>query len=75
MTGFKNNATLLLREDWPLTADCAFSTVPTDKGVIVLGIRESYYPVQAAEFMSRPLLFSLATCGFESDRTLNWWTK
>jgi len=31
-----------------LTADYTVSTVPTDKGLIVLGIRESCYPVQAA---------------------------
>ena len=41
--------------------------MPTDKGLIVLGIRECCYSVQAAEF--KPGL-SLATCGFEDGRTL-----
>ena len=70
MTGLKNNATLPLHEDWSLTADYTVSTVPTDEDLIVVGIGDSCYSVCKLRSLSRPLLFLLATCGFEDDRTL-----
>jgi len=64
---------------WPLTVGYTVPTVPTDKGLIVLGIRESCYPVQAAEFKSEHLLYlwppAVSKITERWSAFLAWWTK
>jgi len=65
---------------WSLTAGYTVPPVPTDKDLIVLGIRESCYPVQAAEFKSDHFYYSLwppaaSNMAEHWSAFLAWWTK